>query len=345
MKMIRGVTVTDSVLVSSNVVETAPAAYNGGTTYAAGDQVSVVTGTVAVVYESVQAGNVGHAVSDTDWWAPQGTTYLAYNSGTTYAAGDVVIDGHHEYESLQASNTGHALTDPAWWLDLGNNNRWRMFDQLNSSVTSRPESIEVELDIPGRADSVALLGVLAATIRVTAATDVDGTFYDETFNMVSDSGITDWYAYFFEDIVRRGDLVVTDIPIYAYPTITVEINEPDANAEVGTMVVGQSFDIGEATYGAKLGIQDYSRKVVDEFGNYTLVVRTFSKRASFKTVIDNTKVDATYSTLAQYRSTPVVYVGADEFTASYIYGFYKDMSVEIAYTSKSYVNIEIEGLT
>jgi hypothetical protein len=40
-----------------------------------------------------------------------------------------------------------------------------------------------------------------------------------------------------------------------------------------------------------------------------------------------------------------VWIGADTFGATFIYGFYKDWGIEITYVSHSIATIEIEGLS
>lgn len=242
-------------------------------------------------------------------------------------------------------NKGYPLTDATAWLDLGSNNRWRMFDQTNSSQTIAPEEIDVSVSVLGRADAVSLLNIVAATVQITSTTVADGLVYDETFNLISDSGVTNWYDYFFEPIIRRGDLVVTDLPIYGDPTIRVIMTEPGGDAACGAMVIGQSFYLGSTVYGARFGIQDYSRKVVNDFGDWTIVERAFSKRGTFKVVVDNGRVDAISAFLATIRATPVVYKGTVDFASSWIFGFFKDWSIEISYVNQSYCTLEIEGLT
>lgn len=57
-------------LTATNVGTSAdPAAYDAGVTYALGDQVTSGT----TVYQSAQAGNIGHAVTDTLWWVEVGS--------------------------------------------------------------------------------------------------------------------------------------------------------------------------------------------------------------------------------------------------------------------------------
>lgn len=74
MKIIRPTTITDAMLTSSTVTEADHAAYSAATTYALGDRVIVTTGDHRI-YESLQAGNVGHTPSTSPtWWLPISAT-------------------------------------------------------------------------------------------------------------------------------------------------------------------------------------------------------------------------------------------------------------------------------
>lgn len=348
MRIIRPVTIDGTNLTSSNVPETPPAAYNGGTTYALGDRVSVLTGFTYAVYESLQNANTGNTpASSPTWWRHLGDTYGEWNVGTTYAANDIVISTttHHEYQSLQAANNGHSLSDAAWWLDLGPTNRFRMFDQSNSSTTTNADSIEVAVTVTGRADAVSLLTIVGASVQVVMTTVDDGEIYNQTFNLVSDSGINDWYEYFFEPIVRQGDLTIYDLPLNADPTITVTLNEPGGTATIGTLVIGQSRYLGFVLQGARTGIRDFSRKDQDEFGNFTIIPRSFSKNASFKVVVVESAIDAISTLLTTLRATPAVYIGVENYTSTWIYGWARDWSFEYATPLEAFLNLELEGLT
>jgi hypothetical protein len=276
--------------------------------------------------------------------------YAAYNAGTTYASGDRVIvvstNVHLVYESVQNSNTGHTpATSPTWWLEIGPTNRWKMFDALVNTQTSNADSIEVTITADGRIDSVAFLNVSAASIQVTMTDATDGVVYDETQSMISDSGITDWYAYFFEPIERASEAVFTDLPPYADATIEITIADAGQTVLCGVCVLALSKDIGLTGMGAAVGIQDYSVKTQDDFGNYTILERAFARRASFTVSVESSYTDALHRLLAAYRATPVVYIGEDEFRSTIVYGFYRDFNVEIAYAERSICTIEIEGLT
>lgn len=281
------------------------------------------------------------------------TDYAAYNAGTTYGLGDraiyVVADTHWIVESLQAGNIGHTPTGAdtdTWWLKLGATNRWKMFDGAVQSRTTAAEEIVVELSsATNRIDSIALFNVDCASARVRVIDATDGVVYDQTKNMVSPSGITDWYAFSFEPIVRIRDYVFTDLPPYLNATIEVTLTDTGGTAKCGACVPGLSRNLGLTQYGVEVGILDNSVKEKDAFGNFTIVERAYSRWASFQVLIAKAMVDELQILLAAYRATAVVVVGSEEYAATMIYGYYTRMRTVIPYPNESILSIEFEGLT
>lgn len=280
------------------------------------------------------------------------TDYAAWSGATTYAAGDrvIMVSTHQVYESLQAANLNHdpstdSTTTPVWWVVVGSTNRWRMFDDSPSLQSSAASSIDVTLTPGQRANSIALLNLSAATVQVTVTDPVDGVVYDTLVDLSSPTGIDDWYSYYFEPITRKADLVLTDLPPYVDADIDVVISESAGTAYVGEVVIGLYRELGGTQYGAQLGIQDYSIKQRDDFGNYTILERAFNRRAVCTVWMDSTMVSSAHAILADLRATPAVYICADDYDAAIIYGFFKDFSIEIAYVTASICSIELEGLT
>lgn len=222
-------------------------------------------------------------------------------------------------------------------------------------IESLPDGSTVQSSFAGDGVSGALIwgaqievGVEPTSYLPTVAGAVTSdqyVVYDETYSLLSDSGITSWYDYFTEEIVYEQDLILLDLPKNSDMAVRVRITSAAGDVSVGSMVLGQQLDIGNVVYGARTGIQDYSRKEADEFGNYNVVQRNFAKRAAFKLVLDNSRIDAVQRVLAQYRATPVVWIGADSYSSTWLFGFYKDFAVEITMIEKSYLTLEIEGLT
>lgn len=273
-----------------------------------------------------------------------------YSAAATYALGAVVINAsgsgatHHAYESLAAANQGHELSDLAWWLDLGATNKFKMFDQVNGTATqSGTGTIDVTVAATNRTDGLALLGLDATQVQVIV-TQSGVTLYDQTYDLRADTGITSWYDWFFQEVEFTTDLVLTDLPPNSGTHIRVIITGT-GTAACGTMVLGQVRDLGSTPVGARGGITDYSRKVTDDFGNVTLVERGYAKRWSFQPLIEKAQVDPLFRILAQYRATPIIWIGAEEYQSTYIYGWVRDWAVEIAYPNHSLLSLEIEGLT
>lgn len=276
------------------------------------------------------------------------TDYAAWSAATTYALGArvIVVADHMIYESLQATNLNHTpSTSPTWWLAVGATNRWKMFDNMLTSQTSNTNSIVVTIATTGRNDSVALLNVSAATARFVMTDAVEGVVYDKTYSLISTDGVGDWYSYFFEPIVRKTDIVELEMPPYANAALTITLTDTGSTVLCGACVVGQKRDIGGTQYGAKVGIQDYSIKTKDAYGNYSILERAFNKRATFTVQISGSMVDQLQTMLASYRAIPIVYVGSELYGSSIVYGFYKDFTVDIAYATTSICSIDLEGLT
>src|SRR5574343_1388504 len=75
MKLLRPITITDAMLISSGIAEPDagdPATWNSCTTYVAGNTVRLAS--THRIYKSMQAGNLNHDPSTDDgtWWVSMG---------------------------------------------------------------------------------------------------------------------------------------------------------------------------------------------------------------------------------------------------------------------------------
>jgi hypothetical protein len=270
MIVIPPIAITDAMLTSSTVVETAPAAYAGGTPYALNDTVSVagVAGWIGI-YKSWQNGNLGNTpASSPSWWAYMGNVYQIYAGGTPYALGDFVEDvvAHMNYQSLQAGNVGHALsaainpgdipTVTDWWVKAGPTNKWAMFDLMRSTQTIVPNAM-TQVITPGvGVTGIGLHGLIGDSVTVSMTSGGVGV-YSHTENLDTRE-VFDWYDYFFKPFSTKGSLVLLDLPFYANCIITIALSATAGNVGCGTVDIGTYVFIGDVALNAESDALNFS---------------------------------------------------------------------------------------
>jgi hypothetical protein len=271
--------------------------------------------------------------------------YSAWSSVTAYTVGTRVNYNGRDYECLVANTNVVPSSDTTKWLDLGVVNRLKCFDDIIGTQTvATTTSLSFSVQPNAVFNSIAFFNVEGATIRVRVIDPVEGTVYDKTKSLVNNSNVGNWYDYFFSDIITTGDIVFLDLPTYSTAYINVVITAPSV-VKIGEVVIGKQKNLGYTNFGTSVGIIDYSKKEVDQFGNYYVVQRRFAKKVDFDLTIDTPKVSVIQSVLAKLRAKPVVYIGSETATETIIYGFYKNFNVVISGPSASDCTIEVEGLT
>lgn len=343
MRLVRTIAATDATM-TSNVPEAMPAAWSNATTYAVGDSVALITGTVGEVYESRVAANLNHnpAVSPTEW-RHVATVYAAWSAATTYAAGVFVTRNHKVWKSLAAGNLNNTPeTSPNSWQDRGATNRWAAFDAKTGSQCSRYGPLTITLTPAGRVDTIGLLNVNAASATVVMTAGGDEVF-NETFSLVSRSGITDMWRWLFWPIVRQRDLVVTGLPNYASPTITITLNG-DEVVSIGELPFGLARRIGWTDWGSKNRITDYSTKEADVQGNWYLLERAFSKAGSLTVEVPAADHDAISELLSEYRARPTLWLGSDIYRSHNFFGVPKDWDLTARDVKTSILQLNYEAV-
>lgn len=272
--------------------------------------------------------------------------YPPWSSTASYLVGNRCLRNHRIYEALVAHSNvdpAGAATMPATWLDLGMDNRWRMFDDKVGSLTTRSGSIDVTLQPGSVINALALFNLQGRSATVVMTDPSEGEVYRQTVSLV-DAGASNWYDWFFAPIGRRTDIVLLDLPAYGTAQLAVTIDNATDTAACGHLVMGAQTEIGVALYGTGVGIIDYSRKDTDDFGNAIVVERAYSKRAEFDVSLDTDRVSAVQRLLASIRARPVVWIGEQSYEATVLYGFYKDFSISISGPLVSDGTITVEGL-
>ncbi len=323
MKIIKPIPINHHNLISSNIPidDYGAAAYDAATTYAAGTKVlyileASVTGLDGSifyisshrVYESKVAGNVGNAVSDTDFWLDLGPVnrWKMFDQAVgTQTFSDIDFDPLFE--------------DP----------------QDNIAVVIKPGAI----------NALVLLDCDATEVTITMTDPVEGLVYEETIDLALNTHIVDAYTYFFEPIILKDAVVLLGLPQYANAEIAVTITyASDHVAKCGTLAVGLITDIGATQLSPTVGFDSYSKIERDPFGVMTVLPRGYSKKLSCQLSIPAGSVDVVMRKFTEVKDLPVIWIGVDAgYSSMIVYGIVKSCPITIAYVTHSICNLEIEG--
>lgn len=268
----------------------------------------------------------------------------------TYNTGTQRMYDHRVYEVLASPSTtdqpdqGAAKSSPTW-LDLGATMRWRPHDSVLGQQTTRSGTI-INTYTPGQVvNAMAAFNVSGTTMTVTVTDPIEGVVYNRVIPLQDNGLIIDGYSYCFSPISYINDLVRMDLGNYGTAVISITIDAGADTAKCGEIVLGRQQIIGRSKYGVGLGIDSYSTKTRDAFGNFKVTPRAYSKFAEFDVVIPNAAVDGIQNLLASLRDRPIVYVGSADRAATIVYGYFRRFRTIIENPSSSVCAIEVEGLT
>lgn len=268
-----------------------------------------------------------------------------WSAAANYQIGDKVIYNHRVYESLVNPNTGlQPDVSPTQWLDLGATNKFRMFDEVVDQQTINPGSVSVTLNVGQVVNSLSAQNLDADNITVSVISPTEGLVYQRSIPLQDNTAVVDWYSYYFETIVRKRDITLIDLPNYVNASIGVTISASSGNAAIGELIVGRQKMQGITLMGTSVSIRDYSRKEVDQFGNFIIVPRRFAKLADYDIVVPTAQVAAVQQSLAALRATPVLYIGDSSKPETVVYGFYRSFSIVLDGPQFSSCSLEVEGL-
>lgn len=290
---------------------------------------------------------MGPYVNETEW-----------NPATNYTLGQRVCRTtqytHTIYENLIAG-TNATLPEaiPTRWIEVSPTNRWSLFDE-QVGTSSQALTSMTYLVKPGRINSLALLEVSADSVEVSLVLDTGEIVYSSYADLNSGTTVGDWYQYFYDPIYEQDAIVITNlldtallnIPAYGSATLAIRFNKSSGIINCGVAIAGLSVSLGITQTAPTISIIDYSRKEADAYGDLVIVKRKYSKRVGAVVQFPSPTTDNIARLLAQYRSTPLVWVGAENlYTSLIVYGFYRDFEITIDNILMSSCNLQIEGLT
>lgn len=279
---------------------------------------------------------------------------VAWDAATTYARGGKVRHEHVRYESLGDGNKGNNPAE-SWsgldvkWKKLGATMPYRMLDEYVETQTEAPEGEKLSFVVPfNRAMAFALLNIEGVTAHVAITDNEAGEFFSATYNLVQDISDFSLHEYNYSPVSSKINVAATDIPMPIAGTMSVTIDPGEGSvARLGHVVVGAARKPGMTLYDAELGVTDYSKKSVDEFGIATLVRRSFASTVSLPLYLHPDRMDFVTQVLQSVRAVPCVWVGDnrdDGHQSLTVYGWLEDWRMVCAGPNEIQLSLEIQGL-
>ena len=309
----------------------------------------------SVSFFGLSGNSVNVTVTDADLVDTNYTVTVA--SGTQYdgeTTGNVFVFGSDSrpavtfrrgntyiFDQSDSSNVGHQIaireTDGTAWTDGVTTTGTLGTDSVTTFV--------VPNDAPDDLQYYCVAHGISMGNDITV--EGDGEVYNEDFSLLDNGDIVDWFTYFFAEQGVKTEALFTGIPPYLDSSVEVTITaDSGTNAKVGQIVFGFLSNFGLTTYGTSVGIEDYSRKETDAFGNFIITERAFAKLVDYDVRLETGKARTVQNTLANFRATPIVYIGSqDEALAAIVYGFYRRFDITLEGPAYSFAAIEVEGLT
>ncbi len=218
-----------------------------------------------------------------------------------------------------------------YWRYVSKTNPWKLFDQIVApdraeSVAGDPITVEIT---PGEIDSIAIMNVDCTSIAIVMTDPSDGVVYNETYT---------------PDMAKNWNAIYTDLPSYPAATLEVTIDNGSASAIVGELIVGKVKTIGTAKYGVGVSLIDFSQKEADDFGNFSILERIYSKRLDVPFLMPAATHDGILRLLEKYRSVPLVWIISNLYSTMISYGFYRDIQLSIPSPSVVECSVTIESL-
>ncbi len=321
--------------------------------------------TVALTPNQVVSGGVVSAFyfgSDSfNWLLENNTTEIVdssnFDSLGGYREGDEVISTstHRVYRAttntVDTPEAGSKKTPPTW-TDVGPTNKYAFRDIYihnrtisQNNGTTDGDKVVFNVTFENSVDSISFFGLQNADQLVIY-------YYDESGPPSMETKVISLIDY--EATIKTGEQTLLE----SFVVIGDNFNEDAASARielrpddsgnavaVGRMIIGKAVELGVTQYGAKLSIEDFSRRERDEFGNFTIVPRNTAKNIDFDVKMPKEDVNFVFTYLSKLTTIPCVFLGDDDDAAVQVYGYYSDYTHNIDYPSITSATISVEGLT
>lgn len=239
-------------------------------------------------------------------------------------------------------NTQEIPDNSLFWFDEGFINSQKMLDASISTQTTTSGNMTIEYQI-FKCDTLAFFNLSDVTSIDIIVTDNGSA--QEIFNETIETqfrNTSGWYDYFTGDFQNKINILQ---PIQLAFDATVDVTLNGTNPKIGLLACSRAENIGGTRYGARIGLNDFSKKEVDDNGNIILAEGKFQRTNNLTIEVPYGSADNVINRLDELRATPTIYSGTDDLTSTQIFGYYRNYDLTVNLPTLTLLNIELESLT
>jgi len=269
-----------------------------------------------------------------------------YDATVTYAKDAAVYDPATKivYWSMQAANVGKPLSDPSWWNKRTAINRWAMFDDRNSTVTSNPEEIIAVVSARAITQGMFAGALDASEVLVSMTHPTRGVVYSEKRSLVLPRSGSSFFGWCFNRLRLRTWFLTLKLPVFANALVTITIRRPGGVAKCGMCMIGPAIDVGLSLMGLSTELKDYSTTTFYPDGSSDTVPRGFSKRMSIDLSVERDRVESIEDDLIKRRQKTLVWLGSTLRGDTMLVGKFSSFRKVIDSYPRSKMALQIEGV-
>lgn len=255
----------------------------------------------------------------------------AWNGATAYAVGDQVsrTATHKVYTRLVAGTTATAPEDDAVnWVESGATNKFAAFDLTRNQTSKGASPMSWQFSTDGRANAIALNGVIADTVRVKVyrgAVSPLALVYDSgDINMIYRTGVVGWYSWFMRSFRQKPRHALFNLPPFTDAVVEVTLTRSAGVCQLAAIGIGMAEYIGSIEEGPGDDAISYSTVTRGIAGETEMVKRRAIPAQALTIFNDNI---ATIDTVRQLRedldAAVAFYIGVEDEDHEYYRAFFR----------------------
>ncbi len=268
--------------------------------------------------------------------------YEQYSSTKTYNKGDKVTFRNKNYicTANNTLNKNPEKYDGSVWIGTPTN-VYAMFEAKANVVTNFTDRMTLSFPI-SQINKICLFDLKAEKITINIQGESWGKKTIEE-NLRQDI-IRNFHDYLYANFNYKS-ICEYSFPMLYDGNINIELEAENFKGRLGCIIVGKEEYLGRTLYGGSLGIQSFSKKERNVWGDMIIKQGNTYRLMDMPVLIEEHELDFVYNTLKKIESTPSVFLAdpSEKKENLRVLGIFRDLEIPVLNGSSVY-NLRVESI-